>query len=121
MCCSQEGSCKSYLYFHSMVRIKFENKKKSVFTRVVLILNLALIANHFRGWGALQQTLKNHPEFHKHFVEVCLPGESWKSKDAFVNSEDEKRIPFDLLSSSEAEICFRNHLNDLQIQHKKKE
>ncbi|PVD34051.1 hypothetical protein C0Q70_05313 [Pomacea canaliculata] len=74
-----------------------------------------------RGWGALQQTLKNHPEFHKHFVEVCLPGESWKSKDAFVNSEDEKRIPFDLLSSSEAEICFRNHLNDLQIQHKKKE
>lgn len=74
-----------------------------------------------RSWATLQRSMQSHPDFSGHFVEVCQPGETWKTTEDFLDNGEEKRIPFDLLNSQEAETCFRNHLNELQARRKKKE
>ncbi|GFN96257.1 rho GTPase-activating protein [Plakobranchus ocellatus] len=75
-----------------------------------------------RGWNTIRRLIKEHPDFERHFViideENCS---SWKQADRFLDDTSEHRIPFDLLNSAEAEMCFRNHLNELQAQHRKKE
>ena len=80
-----------------------------------------IMSMFFRGWLTIQRNMQNHPDFSSHFVEVCHPGESWKQTEDFLDNNEEKRIPFDLLSSAEAEGCFRNHLHELQARQRKKE
>lgn len=53
----------------------------------------------------------------KFFVNIGGDGQSWRDGDWLDN--DDKRLPFDLLKSSEAETTFKNHVNALQEQHKK--
>ncbi|KAK7491424.1 hypothetical protein BaRGS_00017253 [Batillaria attramentaria] len=74
-----------------------------------------------RSWVTVQRSMQTHPDFSSHFVEVCQPGESWKTTEEFLDNNEEKRIPFDLLNSQEAENCFRNHLSELQARRRKKE
>lgn len=50
---------------------------------------------------------------------MCGEGQTWK--DCNWLDSDDKRLPFDLLKSSEAETTFKNHVNALQEQHKKLE
>ncbi|GFR73478.1 rho GTPase-activating protein [Elysia marginata] len=75
-----------------------------------------------RGWNTIRRLIKEHPDFERHFVvldeEDCS---SWKQADSFLDNNTEHRIPYDLLNSAEAEMCFRNHLNELQAQQRKKE
>ncbi|XP_033752621.1 rho GTPase-activating protein 5-like [Pecten maximus] len=71
------------------------------------------------SWTTCQRLIRQHPDFDEYFVEVCYENDSWKTTPHFVDNYQETRIPFDLLSSCDAETCFRNHFNALQAQHRK--
>ncbi|KAH9518727.1 hypothetical protein Btru_006096 [Bulinus truncatus] len=74
-----------------------------------------------RAWNTIRRLIREHPDFDRHFVMIEEGCTSWKQSDAFLDNTDESRIPFDLLNSAEAEMCFRNHLNELQALYKKRE
>ncbi|XP_071104673.1 rho GTPase-activating protein 190-like isoform X3 [Haliotis cracherodii] len=75
-----------------------------------------------RSWPTVQKNIQKHEDFSKYFVDACTVGQgTWKTTDAFLDSQDETRIPFDLLNSPDAETCFRNHVNELQANHRRKE
>ncbi|OWF54503.1 Rho GTPase-activating protein 190 [Mizuhopecten yessoensis] len=71
------------------------------------------------SWTTCQRYILQHPDFDQYFVEVCYENDSWKTTPHFVDNYQEIRIPYDLLSSCDAETCFRNHFNALQAQHRK--
>jgi hypothetical protein len=64
--------------------------------------------------------MRHDVDFDQFFVKVCEDGESWTSTD-FVDDVQENRLPLDLLASTEAETCFRNHVNALQAARRKEE
>lgn len=75
-----------------------------------------------RGWNTIRRLIREHPDFDRHFVIISEEGcTSWRQSDDFLDDTEETRIPFDLLNTAEAEMCFRNHLNELQAQHRKQE
>ncbi|KAK3101435.1 hypothetical protein FSP39_003567 [Pinctada imbricata] len=74
-----------------------------------------------RSWPSCIAYISKQSEFDRDFVLVCDEGMSWKFVSEFVDNYSETRIPFDLLGSTEAENCFRNHLNALQAEFRKKE
>ncbi|XP_067656083.1 rho GTPase-activating protein 190-like isoform X7 [Haliotis asinina] len=75
-----------------------------------------------RSWPTVQKNIQKHEDFSKYFVDACTSGQgTWKTTDAFLDSQEETRIPFDLLNSPDAETCFRNHVNELQANHRRKE
>ncbi|XP_005097825.1 rho GTPase-activating protein 35 isoform X2 [Aplysia californica] len=75
-----------------------------------------------RSWNTLRRLICEHEEFESNFVVVEEDGvTSWKQVESFLDNTEETRIPFDLLNSAEAEMCFRNHLNELQALHRKRE
>ncbi|BFZ15995.1 hypothetical protein BsWGS_19034 [Bradybaena similaris] len=75
-----------------------------------------------RGWNTIRRLIREHPDFDRHFVIINEEGcSSWRQSEAFLDDLDEARIPFDLLNSAEAEMCFRNHLNELQALNRKRE
>jgi len=57
-------------------------------------------------------------EFDQFFVKVCQEGESWTITD-LVDDVNENRLPADLLTTDEAETCFKNHVNALQAAQRK--
>ncbi|KAL3841673.1 hypothetical protein ACJMK2_019787 [Sinanodonta woodiana] len=73
-----------------------------------------------RSWTSCQNIIRQDEDFNDYFVEVCEAGMSWKYTD-FVDDYQETRLPFDFLSSSEAENGFRNHVNALQAARRKEE
>ncbi|CAC5425486.1 ARHGAP5 [Mytilus coruscus] len=78
-----------------------------------------LISINDKPWSGCQRYIADHPDYDTYFVEVAPGDESWKSKQDFVENYSELRIPFDLLNSSDAEKCFRNHLDNLQAEYRK--
>ncbi|CAE1156293.1 ARHGAP5 [Acanthosepion pharaonis] len=70
-----------------------------------------------KSWISCQNYIYRHPDMPKFFVNIGGDGQSWRDGDWLDN--DDKRLPFDLLKSSEAETTFKNHVNALQEQHKK--
>jgi len=76
-----------------------------------------------RSWNQIRRLICEHSEFSSNFVVVDEddPASSWKHADSFLYNTEETRIPFDLLTSAEAEACFRNHLNELQAAYRKRE
>ncbi|XP_050409966.1 rho GTPase-activating protein 190 isoform X3 [Patella vulgata] len=74
-----------------------------------------------RTWSVIQRYIKQHEDSSKYFVQVCDSEEdSWKDVDKFIDSY-ETRLPFDLLNTPEADTCFRNQLNELQVKQRKRE
>ncbi|GAB1609798.1 GTPase-activating 190 isoform X24, partial [Argonauta hians] len=71
------------------------------------------------SWISCQNYIFRHPDMPKFFINMCGEGQTWK--DCSWLDSDDKRLPFDLLKSSEAETTFKNHVNALQEQHKKLE
>ena len=65
--------------------------------------------------------LQKRDDFCCHFVDVCEQGKCWKDMEDFLDTSQETRIPSDLLCSSEAESCFKSHLQHLFAIEKKKE
>ncbi|XP_076116759.1 rho GTPase-activating protein 35-like [Mytilus galloprovincialis] len=78
-----------------------------------------LISINDKPWSGCQRYIADHPDYDTYFVELAPGDESWKSKLDFVENYSEIRIPFDLLNSSDAEKCFRNHLKNLQAEYRK--
>ncbi|XP_052064008.1 rho GTPase-activating protein 190-like isoform X6 [Mytilus californianus] len=78
-----------------------------------------LISINDKPWSGCQRYIADHPDYDTYFIEVAPGDESWKSKQDFVENYSELRIPFDLLNSSDAEKCFRNHLDNLQAEYRK--
>lgn len=74
-----------------------------------------------RSWPSVQRLIQSHPDFSSHFIQVCQAGESWKQTEDFLDDKEESRIPFDLLTSPEAEDCFRSYLHELRNQQRKKQ
>ncbi|XP_052824778.1 rho GTPase-activating protein 190 isoform X22 [Octopus bimaculoides] len=72
-----------------------------------------------KSWISCQNYIFRHPDMPKFFINMCGEGQTWK--DCNWLDSDDKRLPFDLLKSSEAETTFKNHVNALQEQHKKLE
>ncbi|KAJ8955601.1 hypothetical protein NQ318_001431 [Aromia moschata] len=69
-------------------------------------------------WTSIQQYLKSHPNFSQYFFErpEDLPWSECLGED-----NEETRIPFDVLDTSEAETVFKNHINVLQQEQKRLE
>ncbi|CAH1109193.1 unnamed protein product [Psylliodes chrysocephalus] len=68
-------------------------------------------------WPSIQQYLKSHPNFSQYFFErpEDLP---WSE---CLDDNEETRIPFDVLDTSEAETVFKNYVNVLQQEQKRLE
>jgi len=69
------------------------------------------------AWECARNYLQNHIEFEQYFFEC--PQASWTELVDMDEAEDEARIPFDVLETSEAETVFRNYLNSVQQDKKK--
>jgi hypothetical protein len=95
----------------------------SAFQFIYLLISsfICLFIDHSRSWSTIQRSIQGHPDFGSHFVHVCPPGESWKQTEDFLDNKEENRIPFDFLTSPEAEDCFRSHLGELRAQQRKKQ
>ncbi|XP_059469348.1 rho GTPase-activating protein 190 isoform X15 [Neocloeon triangulifer] len=72
---------------------------------------------HDGDWPLVQQHIKDHPDFNQYFFE-CPEDMSWMELD---ETQDEGRIPYDVLDTIEAETVFKNHLNVLQQEQKRLE
>ncbi|XP_019844517.2 rho GTPase-activating protein 190 isoform X2 [Bactrocera dorsalis] len=68
-------------------------------------------------WGNAKGILRSHPDFDRHFFEC--PQASWTELVDMEETEDEVRIPFDVLDTPEAETIFRNYVNAVQQDKKK--
>ncbi|XP_070136652.1 rho GTPase-activating protein 190 isoform X6 [Drosophila bipectinata] len=68
-------------------------------------------------WECARHYLQNHIDFEQYFFEC--PQASWTELVDMDEAEDEARIPFDVLETSEAETVFRNYLNSVQQDKKK--
>jgi hypothetical protein len=71
-----------------------------------------------REWSAVQQYIKEHPDFHQYFYE-CPEDIPWIDCD-FGESNDTK-IPYDVLETPDAETVFKNHINALQQEQRRLE
>ncbi|XP_023032663.1 rho GTPase-activating protein 190 isoform X5 [Drosophila willistoni] len=69
------------------------------------------------AWECARNYLQNHIEFEQYFFEC--PQASWTELIDMDEAEDETRIPFDVLETSESETVFRNYLNSVQQDKKK--
>lgn len=69
----------------------------------------------------MQEHIKNHPDFNHYFYksndEVPWTEYDWDMEDG----NCERRIPYDVLDTGEAETVFKNHANALQQEHKRLE
>lgn len=96
--------------------------------QAVFLKRLPDVLSHFlpdlntigdRSWPSCQNKILGHKDFDVFFIKVCdEPGMSWKFTK-FVDDRVENRLPADLLTSTEAENCFRNYVNALQAAHRK--
>ncbi|XP_013102689.1 rho GTPase-activating protein 190 isoform X2 [Stomoxys calcitrans] len=68
-------------------------------------------------WECAKGYIRNHLEFDQYFFEC--PQATWQELVDMDETEDEARIPFDVLETSEAETVFRNFLNSVQQDKKK--
>ncbi|XP_025830625.1 rho GTPase-activating protein 190-like isoform X2 [Agrilus planipennis] len=70
-------------------------------------------------WPSIQQYLKSHPDFSQYFYE-CPEDVSWTECELNSDNED-ARIPYDVLDTSDAETVYKNHVNVLQQEQKRLE
>ncbi|XP_033341440.1 rho GTPase-activating protein 190 isoform X1 [Megalopta genalis] len=69
-------------------------------------------------WSAVQQYIKEHPDFHQYFYE-CPEDIPWIDCDFGENNGS--KIPYDVLETPEAETVFKNHINVLQQEQRRLE
>lgn len=70
-------------------------------------------------WNTVRQYIKSHIDFEQYFFECDLA--PWTDLSDVSDVEDETRVPFDVLDTSEAETVFKNHVNALQQEQKRLE
>lgn len=72
-------------------------------------------------WEKIQLYLRNHIDFDQYFFDSAQQNVSWMDLSDFSDMEEENRIPFDVIDTTEAETVFKNHLNKLQQEQKRLE
>lgn len=72
-------------------------------------------------WENIQIYLRNHLDFDQYFFDSTEQNVSWMDLSDFSDYDEEQRIPFDVIDTSEAETVFKNHLNKLQQEQKRLE
>lgn len=97
------------LYFSGFLKFCIEDLENSHSKPLIII---------FRDWPAVQQRIKEHPDFNQYFYE-CPEDIPWTECD--LNDSSETRIPFEVLDTSEAETVYKNHVNALQQEQKRLE
>lgn len=70
-------------------------------------------------WNSVRSYIKNHIDFEQYFFECDQA--PWTDLSDVSDCEDETRIPFDVLDTTEAETVFKNHVNALQQEQKRLE
>ncbi|XP_037027323.1 rho GTPase-activating protein 190 isoform X6 [Bradysia coprophila] len=70
-------------------------------------------------WNSVRTFMKNHIDFEQYFFECDQA--PWTDLSDVSDLEDEARIPFDVLDTTEAETVFKNHVNALQQEQKRLE
>lgn len=70
-------------------------------------------------WPSIQQYLRTHPDFAQYFYE-CPEDVPWTEIE-FSSDNEDTRIPYDVLDTSDAETVFKNHINVLQQEQKRLE
>nr|XP_022914892.1 rho GTPase-activating protein 190 isoform X6 [Onthophagus taurus] len=70
-------------------------------------------------WSSIQQYLKSHPDFLQYFYE-CPEDMPWTECE-FNSDDEDTRIPYDVLDTSDAETVYKNHVNVLQQEQKRLE
>ncbi|WAR01964.1 RHG35-like protein, partial [Mya arenaria] len=73
-----------------------------------------------RSWTSCRAQMHRDDDFDQFFVKVCEDGDSWTITD-YVDNVTDNRLPQDFLVTTEAESCFRNHVNALQAARRKEE
>lgn len=83
--------------------------------------DLQTVNNEVDGgdWDLVRGYIKNHIEYDQYFFEC--ESAPWTDLSDVSDCEDESRIPFDVLDTSEAETVFKNHMNALQQEQKRLE
>lgn len=86
-----------------------------------LVPDLATVNLEIEGgdWNAVRAFIKNHVDYEQFFFECDQA--PWTDLSDVSDCEDEARIPFDVLSTADAETVFRNHVNALQQEQKRLE
>lgn len=70
-------------------------------------------------WNAVRSFIKSHVDYEQFFFECDQA--PWTDLSDVSECEDEARIPFDVLATSDAETVFKNHVNALQQEQKRLE
>lgn len=83
--------------------------------------DLQTVNNEVDGgdWNLVRAYIKNHMEYDQYFFE-CEQA-PWMDLSDVSDCEDEARIPFDVLDTTDAETVFKNHMNALQQEQKRLE
>lgn len=86
-----------------------------------VVPDINTVNNEINGgdWIAVRNYIKNHIDFDQYFFECDQA--PWTDLSDVSDCEDETRIPFDVLDTSEAETVFKNHMNALQQEQKRLE
>lgn len=71
-------------------------------------------------WNSVRNFLKSHMDFEQYFFDLSDRA-AWTELSDVSDTEDESRIPFDVLETNEAETVFKNHVNALQQEQKRLE
>lgn len=77
------------------------------------------VKSYCSDWTSIQQYLKSHPDFSQYFYE-CPEDMPWTECELGSDNE-ETRIPYDVLDTSDAETVYKNHINVLQQEQKRLE
>lgn len=91
----------------------------SILQDIVPDLSIVNIEIDGSDWNAIRQYFKTHIDFELYFFE-CEQA-PWTDLSDVSDIEEDARIPFDVLDTSEAETVFKNHVNALQQEQKRLE
>ncbi|XP_053666685.1 rho GTPase-activating protein 190 [Anopheles marshallii] len=75
----------------------------------------------FNDWASIRNYFHDHIDYEQYFFDAVERGGSWAELSDMSDMEDEKRIPFDILDTPDAETVFKNHMNALQQEQKRLE
>lgn len=86
-----------------------------------IVPDLGTVNNEINGgdWNSVRSYIKNHIDYDQYFFE-CERA-PWTDLSDVSDCEDETRVPFDVLDTSDAETVFKNHVNALQQEQKRLE
>uniref|UniRef100_T1KJS5 Rho-GAP domain-containing protein n=1 Tax=Tetranychus urticae TaxID=32264 RepID=T1KJS5_TETUR len=117
----QENAHKSFKRHVKKLKDDYLSRKMQTYLRLLpVVLGEMLPDIDSMGencdWNSAKIKLRTHPDFDRYFINNL--DQPWHELDV---ESTESRIPFDLLNTHEAEICFREHRASLESEDRRKE